>query len=451
MSPRSSLFDNSTVARAISVLACALAIAWSAQGRPQHKDQPEPVLSSDFSVTAADDRALWFEQITTAFGQDYLTHAANSDGRSLCNGMNVYYLRRELQALVDMWRATDNRAYLDCARDLTLQAINEATDNPRPLIWHDEPRGDWPCFYLSTVATETGGHNQLCDFQGGVGFLMVARALRLVNDPATRHITAFVENEIVGKWLYYKPSITPWHLKNPNSFNNVLALLNTGRDVREHFACLCLDLHKLGSRRYAYRAWARRLIDLYLTVRYDPDEPAPDSEGIEDLIPDDWGLFPQMAEEGYLWLLIPNYDANKAVTAIDTSHGNRTAWLAARAYSEGLVDESTLDGLINTLEFRIWAPENGPLYFNNYVDGTDGELNGLKPGRGGNVWFGWHRLATYDRELEALFIALAYDLTYGGPNIPSGAQNKTMENAPLCLEAWGARLLSSGSQPHSFP
>jgi len=440
---------NSTRAVVISVFACVL--AWPAHARSRPHEVPVSPSDPILSPATIETGSPLSIQLIAAFEQDYLTHAANNEPRSFSEGMTVYYLRRELQALVDMWRATGDMAYLDCAKRLTLQALGAATANPRPLIWHEEPRGDWPCFYLPAVEVETGGHNQLCDFQGSVGFLMVARALRQVRDPAARDITAFVESEIVEKWLYYKPSITPWHMQNDNSFENVLAILNTGRDVREHFACLCLDLHKLGTRKYTYRLWAKRLLDLYLTIRYEPNQPAPDSEGIEDLIPEDWGLFAQEAEEGYTWLLIPNYAANSSVAAIDTSHGNRTAWLAARAYSEGLVDESVLNGLINTLEFRIWAPEKGLFYFNNYTDGSDGELDGLAPGRGGNVWFGWHRLATYDEDLEALFLALACDLAAGGPNLPSNAQNKTMANAPLCLEAWGARLLSSKGQPHSFP
>ncbi len=124
--------------------------------------------------------------------------------------------------------------------------------------------------------------------------------------------------------------------------------------------------------------------------------------------------------------------------------------MAAKAYSKGLIDRAVLDGLANTLRYRIWAPEKGPFYFNNYVDGSDCDLGGLRPGRGGNIWFGWHRLAAYHPDLEELFLAVAYDLTNGGPNLPDGAQNKTMNEAPLCLEAWAARLLAGG-QPRSFP
>ena len=430
---------------------CALALCWPALASSQQHDAALPTADPNFPMTCSESESQLFERFVVSFDRTYAERTAENQERKLNDGMTVYYLRRELQSLVDMWRATGDTAYLQLAKSLTLQAVDEATANPRPLIWHEEYRGDWPCFYLPTVEAATGGHNQLCDFQGSVGFLMVARALREIRDPAARDIIAFVEGQIVEKWLYYKPSITPWHMQSSNSFQNVLAILSTGRDVREHFACLCLDLHGLRSRRYAYREWAERLIDLYLAVRYDPNEPAPNSAGVEHLIPDTWGLFPQVAEGGYTWLLVPNYEPDHLVPAIDTSHGNRTAWLAARAYAEGLADETVLDGLLNALEFQIWAPEKGPFYFNNYADGSDGELDGLGPGRGGNVWFGWHRLAVYNRELEALFLCLARDLTDGGPSLPDGAQNKTMANAPLCLVAWGARMLALDGQTRQFP
>lgn len=451
MKPGSSHSGNSTMSLAAALFACVVALAWPthAWSRPRRVSMQPP--SPSLSRATFTKSAPLLESLVSAFDRDYLTRITDDENRDLCEGMTVYYLRRELQGLLDMWRATGDLAYLNCAKSLTLQAIDEATANPRPLIWHDEPRGDWPCFYLATVEAETGGHSQLCDFQGSVGFLMVALALREVNDPAVRDIAVFVETQIIEKWLYYKPSITPWHMQNANSFNNVLAILNRGRDTREHFASLCLDLHTLGSRKYAYRMWAERLLELYLTIRYDPDQPAPNSEGIAHLIPDDWGLLAQEADEDYTWLLIPNYETDSPYPAIDTSHGNRTAWLAARAYSDGLIDESVLNGLVNTLKSRIWAPEMGLFYFNNYADGTDEALDGLTPGRGGNVWFGWHRLATYDPDLAILFIALACDLIEGGPNLPTGAQNKTMANAPLCLEAWAARLLAPASRPHSFP
>jgi hypothetical protein len=410
-----------------------------------------PALDPDIAAVARENRPILYERLVAGYGRDYLLRMAANDGRKLSDGMTVYYLQRELQSLVDMWRGTGNPAYLDLARQLTLQAIDEATASPLPLLWHEVPRGDWPCFYLASVATETGGHNQLCDFQGSAGFMLVARALHEIADPNWQTIADFVERDVVEKWLYYGPARTVEHLVGADSFGTVLLTLNNARDVREHFACICLDLDALGYETYPYRTWAERLIELYLTPRYHADDPAPNAEGIERIVPPDWGLFAQVADEGYIWLLIPNYGASTADVAIDTSHANRTAWLASRAYAEGLIDDVVLTGLVNTLKFRIWAPEKGPFYFNNYSDGADGMLGALQPGRGGNVWFGWHRLATFDPDLEELFLALAHDLTNGGPTLPEGAQNKAMQNAPLCLEAWGTRLLGSKGELYRFP
>ncbi len=431
----------------VLVLACAAAACC---GIKKYEGKLPPI-NLNFSEVAPENHAVLYERLITGFGRDYLLSMGTHDRRKLSDAMTVYHLRRELQSLVDMWRGTGNPAYLDFAKTLVLQAIAEATENSRPLIWHEEDRGNWPCFYLETVAVQTGGHSQLCDFQGSVGFMLVARALCEMGDPDWRSIADFVERSVVEKWLYYKPSTTWQLLAGPDSFETVLLLLNKARDVREHFAGLCLDLDELGYQTYTYRMWAERLIELYLTPRYDVNDPAPNSEGIENVIPDDWGLFVRVADEGYVWLLIPNYGASTADVAIDTSHANRTAWLASRAYSEGLIDETVVSGLANTLKHRIWAPEKGPFYFNNYSDGADGMLDDLQPGRGGNVWFGWHRLAVYDSDLQSLFLSLAYDLTNGGPNLPDGAQNKTMQNAPLCLQAWGTRLLGTRGEFYRFP
>jgi hypothetical protein len=192
------------------------------------------------------------------------------------------------------------------------------------------------------------------------------------------------------------------------------------------------------------------LIDLYLTPRYDANEPAPHQAELSERVPRDWGLFDRVAGS-YVWLSVPSYDPNSPTDSMDTSHANRTAWLASRACAEALISKSTIQNLANTFRYQIWAPAKGPFYFNNYVDGYDGDLDGLEAGRGGNVWFGWHRLAAFDEGLKSLFLSIAYDLTNGGPNLPAGAQNKAMQEAPLCLEAWAARLLSDHGQPYHFP
>ncbi len=279
---------------------------------------------------------------------------------------------------------------------------------------------------------------------------MVARSLHQVNRPEWRDLADFVERDIVEKWLYYKPSITEDQLTGPESGKYLLIVLNSGRDIREHFACLCLDLHAMGYRRYPYRDWARLLIDLYLTPRYDVNQPAPHEDELGGHVPGDWGLFDH-TEEDYVWFSMPNGDPNDLLRSTDTSHANRTAWLAARACTEGLISKSIVLSLANTFRFRIWAPGKGPFYFTNYVDGSDGDLNGLESGRGGNIWFGWHRLAAFDKDLEDLFLSIAYDLTSGGQNLPYGAQNKTMQDAPLCLEAWATRLLAAKGEIPRFP
>jgi hypothetical protein len=434
----------------VFLLVCAVRSAGATGTSAQAHPVVLPALNPAFSPVAAENQPLLFNRLIMAFARDYAAYSMRNQDKALNDGMTVYYLQRELQALVDMWWATGSRSYLDQATNRTLRALKEAVVNPRPLIWHGESRGEWPCFYLETVLAETGGHSQLCDFQGSVGFLMVARALQQLGRPEWQDIADFVERDIVEKWLYYHSSMTAEQLRGRKANMYLITALNSGRDVREHFACICLDLQALGYRTYPYADWAKMLIDLYLTPRYDADEPAPHQAELAQRVPGDWGLLDRMAD-GYVWLSVPSYDPNGPTDSMDTSHANRTAWLASRACSEALTNKSTILDLTNTFRFQIWAPDKGPFYFNNYVDGYDGDLNGLTAGRGGNVWFGWHRLAAFDDGLRILFLSLAYDLTNGGPNLPAGAQNKTMQEAPLCLEAWAARLLSPQGQPYRFP
>ena len=427
------------------LLAVVLGVPVSAQTVP-------PSLDPNLPPTAEENLPLLYERLVLTFDNDYGTYLLNERHRDLSNAMTVYYLRQELQALIDMWRATGQDTYLNSATDLVMQAIQAASDNRRPLLYHEEVRGDWPCFYLESVQAQTGGHNQLCDFQGCAGFLNVARMLRQLDRPEWEPITDFVEHQVVEKWLYYKPSITTWDMTvDPNSANNLFAILNTGRDVREHFACICLDLHHLGRRDYAYNEWAGRLIEMYLTPRYDVNQPAPYQDQIPSLIPANWGLLARSTPDGQTWFFIPNYDPAKWSEPSDTSHANRTAWLAARAYAEGFIGPDVIEGLVNTFRYQIWTPEKGPFYFTNYADGNDVDINGLSSGRGGNVWFGWHRLAAHDDGLRTLFLNLAYDLTNGGSNLPRGAQNRTMPNAKTCLEAWAARLIAEEGWPWIFP
>jgi hypothetical protein len=409
-----------------------------------------PALNPAYAPLARENRSLLLARLIAAFERDLAILDAANRGRDLSDAMTLYHMRRELQACIDMWRATDSVACLDRAMILVLYAIAAANENLQPLVWHGQSRGRWPCFYLDSVAKETGGHSQLCDFQGAAGFLMVARLLDELDVPEAAQIADFVERDIVGKWLQYNPSIGRQHLTGPDSCKYLLLSLNSGRDAREHFACICLDLHAMGYDGYPYDEWAKLLVDLYLTPRNDPNQLAPCEDRMPEQIPEDWGLAVVVGNDGVTWLSIRDLDPNNPTGVLDTSHANRTAWLAARAYDEGLIDQSVLNGLANTLYHRIWAPEKGPLYFNNYVDGSDCPLGKLQAGRGGNLWFGWHRLAACDANIEELFLSIAYDLTNGGPNLPDGAQNKTMKEAPPCFEAWAARLLSV-SPTRAFP
>ncbi len=429
---------------------CAFTLILQAGAGESAYEDVLPALDPAFSPLAEENRPSLLARFIAAFERDYACLAAQDEDRNLSEGMAVYYMRQELQACIDMWRATSSSTHLDQAANLVLSAIAAACGNPQPLIWRGQLRGQWPCFYLASVAAQTGGHNQLCDFQGGAGFLMVARSLREIGRPESRQIADFVERDVVEKWLYYNPSISRERLTGPQSCEYLLAVLNSGRDVREHFACICLDLHAMGYGDHPYEDWAKFLIDLYLTPRYGAGQPAPCEDRIPDGIPGDWGLLVVTDNDGTTWLSIRDLDPNNPTGVLDTSHSNRTAWLAAKAYGEGILDKRIVDGLANTFRYRIWAPEKGPLYFNNYVDGNDCELDGLNAGRGGNLWFGWHRLAAYNPDIEELFLSIAYDLTDGGPNLPDGAQNKTMREAPSCFEAWAARLLAA-AQTRTFP
>ena len=69
--------------------------------------------------------------------------------------------------------------------------------------------------------------------------------------------------------------------------------------------------------------------------------------------------------------LIPDGRRKGKTAVLDTAHANRTVWLAARAYHEGLIDKAGLDMFIKTFKKQIWKPEKNPFYFANFVDGND--------------------------------------------------------------------------------
>jgi len=414
-----------------------------------------PELKSQASPLDQVNRPLLFKRLTAAFDREYATHVRRNKSKNLSEDMAVYYLRQELQALIDMWRATGKSDYLQQANNRVIKAMDDAKLNQRPLLRRSRPRGTWPCFFLKSAESRTGGHNQICDFQGAAGFLMVADALKQTGLDGWKNIADFVEQNIVEKWLFYLPSIKPEHLQGPKSKTYLLTVLNTARDIREHFAVICMDLNKLGYRKYPYQQWAEYLTSLYISSRSDLRRSAPKDWELGRHAPSDWGILSRESTGGYVWYYIPDWRRKGKTAVLDTAHANRTVWLAARAYHEGLIDKNGLDMFIKTFKKHIWKPQKNPFYFANFVDGSDIAYNDpkhgvLPPGYKGHVWFGWHRLAAYDNTIKDLFVSLAYDLTNGGPNMPL-SQNKTMENAPLCFYAWAARLLAPDGKPQEFP
>jgi hypothetical protein len=410
-----------------------------------------PSLNPSISPLDPNNQPLLFKRLVATFDRSYALHLKDTAHQGLAEGLAFYYLRQELQALIDMWRATSDPVYLDQAEKRALQAMTDARAHVRPLLWHNQPRGEWPCFFLKKVASQTGGHNQINDFQGAAGLLMVAQALKQADRSAYKPIADFVEQSIIHKWLQYKPSVQAAQLTGPKSDTTLLVVLDRGRDKREHFACLCMDLDSLGYHKYPYKAWAKMLVDLYLGIRTDLQQAPPQGHHYGRRVPKDWGVLRQPQSGGFIWYFGYTDKDSKALQVMDTSHGNRTVWLAAQAYEQGLIDRQHLDGFVRTLKLHVWAPRKGPFYFNNFVDGTDRAVQQRAPGLKGNLWFGWHRLAVYDAALRDLFLSIAYDLTNTGEFLPDKAQNKAMANAPLCFYAWGARLLSPSGRAQVFP
>jgi hypothetical protein len=429
----------------ISVLICPAA----------ESNEPLPELKPQANPLDEVNRPLLLKRLIAAFDRQYAMHVQKNKSKDLSDDMAVYYLRQELQALIDMWRATGKSAYLEQANNRVIKAIADAKSNQRPLLRRNLSRGTWPCFFLKEAEEQTGGHNQICDFQGAAGFLMVADALKQAGRDGWKDIADFVEKNIVEKWLFYAPSIKPEDFHGPRSKIYLLDVLNTARDIREHFAVICMDLNKLGYRKYPYQQWAECLTNLYIGFRPDLRRSPPGDWGLGRHTPSDWGVLPRESTGGYVWYFIPDWRRKGKTAVLDTAHANRTVWLAARAYHEGLIDKAGLDMFITTFKKQIWKPEKNPFYFANFVDGSDVAYDDpkhgiLPPGYKGQVWFGWHRLAAYDDSVKDLFLSLSYDLTNGGPNMPL-SQNKTMENAPLCFYAWAARLLAPDGKSQEFP
>jgi hypothetical protein len=109
------------------------------------------------------------KRLVSAFEREYAEYQRTVASWEM-NAVEVYHLRRGVQALVDMWRATGNRTYLRRAHDLTLRAMQAAQATPRPMHRGSTSHGEWPCFFHPDVEKVTGGHSQGSDFQGASGF-----------------------------------------------------------------------------------------------------------------------------------------------------------------------------------------------------------------------------------------------------------------------------------------
>lgn len=404
-----------------------------------------PPLNPSYSPLDERNKAALFDRLTMAFDQYYQNNFDPSHNFATTDG-DFYYFRQELQGIVDMYYATKKLDYLETAKRLVFKAMADAKSNQRILLWNGQSRGEWPCFLQTNE--ETGGHIQLNDLQGAAGFMMVASALKKEKISGWQEISDFVERNIIEKWLYYNPNITFEKLTGSQSNTYILTVLETSRDKREHFAGVCLDLSELGYQKYPYRDWSQFLFNIYLTEKTSLNEPYPDIN-YRSKVPTDWGLYHQ--KDGTLIWSLGKSDLENYGT-LDTSHANRTIWAACQAFEKGLLPKkTTLNNLIVSFKKNIWAPNKGPFHFNNYIDGQDGDSGGWGAGGlKGNVWLGWNRLAAYDNTLKDLFISLAYDLTNGGPNL-TGQQNKGCRDAPHCLIAWGARLISTQGNPEVFP
>jgi len=186
-------WHNSKIRSSISgilllLFLCSICIAAESDVRlPELKAQASPLDETN--------RSGLLKRLVAAFDREYATHVRKNKSKNLSDNMAVYYLRH----------------------DRVIKAMADAKSNQRPLLRHNRPRGTWPCFFLEKVEQQTGGHNQLCDFQGAAGFLMVADVLNQAGKDGWKDIADFVEKNIVEKWLFYPPSIKPEHFQGPRS------------------------------------------------------------------------------------------------------------------------------------------------------------------------------------------------------------------------------------------
>lgn len=406
-------------------------------------------LNSSYSPIAQENKDLLRKRLIESFDSKYKTYSSGREKINYAtNYAEIYYLKRELQGLIDIWYATENEKYLWQANALVKKAINDAVLNSRVLFNSASgmKRGSRPCFFHKDLK-RTGGHSQLFDIQAAIGFMLVARAMEKANLQGWEEIVAFVEDSLVDKWLWIDEKVKKNSNKSKKLIESgviVLKYIEAARDKREQFASVCMDLAVIGKRNYPYKKWGELLSHMYLDVKESKYDLYSGNSVLEKYYPKDWGVLVNKKEGSLVWFW------TKDLLVEDTSHANRTAWLAARAYDQGFLTRERLDYFINTLKKQIWKKRKKGFYFSNYIDGRDNSIGKAKPGQRGSVWFGWHRLAFYDEQLKDLFVSMAYDLTNGGAGFAEGTLNKSKRMAPMCLIAWGARLLSEDGDGSSL-
>jgi hypothetical protein len=152
-----------------------------------------PGVNPNLSPLAEDNRILLLKRFVVAFDHGYAAHLKKTENKNLAEGYTIYFLRQELQALLDMWRATGKLTYLEQAKTLVFKTITDTQLNQRQLLYDNQTRGNWPCFFSKDIEKATGGHGQLYDFQGSAGFMMVADALHQAKESGWKEIADFVE------------------------------------------------------------------------------------------------------------------------------------------------------------------------------------------------------------------------------------------------------------------
>ncbi|RKY04500.1 MAG: hypothetical protein DRP56_09960, partial [Planctomycetota bacterium] len=419
--------------------------------------------------------------VKLAFDQYYEDHY--EELQNYAEPQQFYYFRYEAQALIDMYNATGDDAYLARAKTIAQKAIADAIANPVEVTYGNDSLGSYPCFtHLSSM-----DHTQLTDFQGGLGLLIIAEELKAHGDSYYQTICDFVETNLVDKWFKrirrdfaagpeYDDFYAQIWSDSDTKYDIVELVIDGARDKREMFGLICLILKQMGYTLYPYEDYSDYMFTQAFTIR--PDVDAPDWPYNTD-IHKSWGLMDQ--GDGTIelyWMTQFTYDYYP-VKQMSTRHASRTVWSAVEAYQRGTISQAAVTALVATFKKKMWDPAYvgqsytgdprltasidpndyypvGPNYFfvHNQTDGTDLDIKEAvygyvqQPGRHGTIAMGWHRLAQYDNDIKTLLSRIADDLVYDElmgrsssvmNRIFSGYANVDGE-VKLCGLAYGARV-----------